>query len=75
MNIAIKAGTSGAARVEYFACREDVEAMLAKGYTARAVYEHMKEQGRVTCSYSAFGDYVRGNGKRKHSTGRKKQQA
>jgi len=75
MIIAIKPGTSGAARVEYFACREDVEAMLVKGYTARAVYEHMKEQGRVTCSYSAFCDYVRGNGKRKHSTGKRKRLA
>lgn len=60
-------GTPGAARVEYYACREDVEAMLAKGYSARMVYEHMKEQVRVTCSYSAFCDYVRGGGKRKHS--------
>ena len=75
MNIAIKPGTSGAARVEYYACREDVEALLAQGHTAHAIYEHMKGQGRVTCSYSAFCDYVRGNGKRKHSTDRRKRQA
>ena len=75
MNIAIKPGTPGAARVEYYACQEDVEAMLAQGHTARAIYDHMKGQGRVTCSYSAFCDYVRGNGKRKHSTGRRKRQA
>jgi hypothetical protein len=74
MNIAIKPGRPGSARVEYYACREDVEAMLAKGHTARAAYEYMKEQGRVTCSYSAFCDYVRGKGKRKHSTSKKKRQ-
>ena len=67
----ITPGTPGAARVEYFACREDVEAMLAKGYSARMVYEHMKEEGRVSCSYSAFCDYVRGNGIRKHSRRKK----
>ena len=53
--------------MEYYACREEVEAMLAKGYSARMAYEAMKEQGRVSCSYSAFCDYVRGGGKRLHS--------
>ena len=65
-------GSPYSARVEYFACREDVEAMLAKGYNIRNAYDHMKEQGRVTCSYSAFCDYVRGGGKRLHSKGKKK---
>lgn len=60
-------GMPGAARVEYYACREDVEAMLAKGYNAKNAYDVMKEQGRVTCSYSAFCDYVRGGGIRQHS--------
>lgn len=71
----ITPGTPGAARVEYFACREDVEALLVRGYSARMAYEQMKEEDRVTCSYSAFCDYVRGGGKRKHSSGRKKPQA
>lgn len=65
-------GRPGSARVEYFACREDVEALLAKGYSVRLAYEAMQEQGRVTCSYSAFCDYVRGNGKRLHSRKRGK---
>jgi len=60
-------GTPGAARVEYYACREDVEALIGKGYSVRMAYKDMKEQGRVTCSYSAFADYVRGGGKRLHS--------
>ncbi|EFL86094.1 hypothetical protein HMPREF0326_01797 [Desulfovibrio sp. 3_1_syn3] len=63
----IKPGMPGAARVEYFACREEVESMQTQGYTVRSIYEHLKGQGRVTCSYSAFCDYVRGGGKRKHS--------
>ena len=54
-------------RAEYFACREDVEAMLKQGYSIRLIYERMEEEQRITCSYSAFCDYVRGNGKRLHS--------
>lgn len=63
----IKPGMPGSARVEYLACREDVETMRAKGHNVSTIYEHLKAQGRVTCSYSAFCDYVRGGGKRKHS--------
>ena len=55
------------ARAEYFACREDVETMLRQGYSIRLIYERMEEEQRITCSYSAFCDYVRGNGKRLHS--------
>lgn len=44
----------GAARVEYFACREEVESMKTEGYTVRSIYEHLKKQGRVTCSYPPF---------------------
>lgn len=62
----------GVARMEYLACREDVEALLAKGYSVRLAYEAMQEQGRVTCGYSAFCDYVRGDGKRLHSSGKRK---
>jgi len=60
-------GRPYSARIYYYACREDVEAMLAKGYNIRNVYDHMKEQGRFSCGYSAFCDYVRGGGKRLHS--------
>lgn len=67
----IKPGMPGAARVEYFACREDVENMQAQGYPVSYIHKHLKGQGRVTCSYSAFCDYVRGGGKRKHSKKKK----
>jgi len=70
----VEKGRPGAARVEYRACKEDVEALLAKGYSTRMAWEAMTEQGRVQCSYSAFCDYVRGNGKRKHSPGPRTQQ-
>ena len=66
----VEKGRPGAARVEYRACKEDVEALLARGYSYRMAWEEMQKQGRVQCSYSAFCDYVRGQGKRQH--GRKK---
>ncbi len=68
----IKPGTPGTARVEYYACREEVESLLAQGYTARAIYEFLKGQDRYTCSYSAFCDYIRGQGERKHSKNKPK---
>jgi hypothetical protein len=63
----ITPGRPCSARVEFYACREDVETMLAQGYSARMIHEHLAEQGRMTCSYSAFCDYLRGGGKRLHS--------
>ena len=54
----LKPGTSGAARMECYACYEDAESLLAQGYTVTSVYEHMKKYGRVTCSNTAFADYL-----------------
>lgn len=51
-------GTRGAARVEYFACREEVEAFLAQGYNPKRIYDYLKEQGRLTCGYQAFRDNI-----------------
>ena len=69
-----KPGRPYAARVEYCACKEDVEDLLAKGHSVRMAYAAMKDQGRVTCGYSAFCDYVRGGGKRRHSKGKTRPQ-
>lgn len=70
-NSTVTPGTSCAARVEYRACQQDVEAMLTRGYSIRMVYEHLKKEGRVSYSYSVFCDYMRGNGIRKHSRRKK----
>ena len=73
MNLAftVEPGRPGSARVEYRACKEDVEAMLAKGYSYRMAWEEMTAQGQVRSSYSAFCDYVRGKGKRQHGQRKK----
>ena len=62
----VEKGRPGTARVEFRACKEDVEALLAKGYSFRMAWEEMQKQGRMQSSYSAFCDYVRGQGKRLH---------
>jgi len=67
----VESGRPGSARGEYRACKEDVEAMLAKGYSYRMAWEEMTARGRVKCSYSAFCDYVRGQGKRQHGKRKK----
>jgi hypothetical protein len=71
----VEKGRPGSVRVEYRACKEDVEALLAKGYSFRMAWEEMQKQGRVQSSYSAFCDYVRGQGKRLHSRKKPKHNA
>lgn len=67
LDITLVPGRPGTARVEYTVHREEAEAMLARGYSAWMVYEHLRERYAISCSYSAFCDYVRGRGKREHS--------
>lgn len=58
------------AKVEYLASKELIENRLKAGYTVRMIYEELTEGGKLSISYSAFCDYVRGGGVRQH--GRKK---
>lgn len=44
--------------VAFLAVRDDVQAALASGYSAATVYEHMRETGRLKCSYETFRKHV-----------------
>ena len=55
----VKPETSGAARVEYYACRDEVDAWLAQGYNPKRLYEYLKEQGKLTCGLQAFCDNIK----------------
>jgi hypothetical protein len=57
----------GQAQVEYRACRKEVEEKFAAGYSSTMIYEELAAAGRLTVSYSAFCDYVRGEGRRIHN--------
>ncbi len=48
----------GLARVEFFAVREDVMALLTQGHTYASAYDQLKEAGKISMSYSAFRNYV-----------------
>gem|GEM_PF-1622486 len=61
----------GQARIEYRACQKEVEEKVAEGYSNIMIYEALAAAGRLTVSYSAFCDYVRGEGQRLHSRRRK----
>jgi hypothetical protein len=54
------------ARVEYRAVQTEAETLLAAGHSIHAVYEQLTAAGRLTLCYSAFCDYVRGKGERRH---------
>ena len=44
----------GAARIEFFTVRQDVEKLLAAGYSIKLAYDHLKKSGQITMSYQAF---------------------
>ncbi len=52
------------ARVEYRAVQAEVERMLEQGHRAKAIFEEMSRNGKLTISYSTFCAYVRGGGQR-----------
>jgi len=59
------------ARVEYRAVQPEVEQKIAAGYSKVLIYEDLVSAGKLTISYSAFCDYVRGDGSRKHGRPKK----
>ena len=52
------------AKVEYRAVQAEVERMLEQGHRAKAIFEAMSRNGKLTISYSTFCAYVRGSGQR-----------
>ena len=65
---------SGQARIEYRAVQQEVNEKLAAGYSKIMIFEELAASGKLTVSYSAFCDYVRGSGVRLHSHRRKAKQ-
>ena len=57
----------GQARIEFRACKKEVEEKAAAGYSNIMIYEELAAAGKLSISYSAFCDYVRGEGQRLHS--------
>jgi Family of unknown function (DUF5338) len=55
---AAKKRRQDAAAVAFLAVRGDVSAAMNSGYAVTTIYEHMRETGRVKCSYETFRKHV-----------------
>jgi len=53
-----------AGKVQFNAVREEVSALLGKGYSRRALYAVLHEKGAFTGSYRRFCEYAQGIGNR-----------
>lgn len=42
------------ARIEFLACREEIEKLLAQGFDKRKVHTRLTESGQITMSYDAL---------------------
>lgn len=50
----------GRARVEFLACKPEIDVMLDKGYSIRMAYDVLKEKGKISVGYLQFLRYVTG---------------
>lgn len=57
--IARREGRHRSGRAEFLAVRDDVRQALADGWSVKAVWSVLHEEGTVTCGYWSFGRYVR----------------
>ncbi len=51
--------TYGQARVEYLALCTEIHEELARGYTLKTIYAKLKEQSRITASYSHMAALIK----------------
>lgn len=49
----------GRFRVEFVACLPEITALIAKGYTARMVFDDFSINSKITMCYSQFCRYIR----------------
>ena len=54
-------------KVQFNAVREEVLALLSKGYSRHALHAVLREKGLFTCSYRRFCEYVQGIGNRERN--------
>lgn len=45
--------------VAFLAAKDDVQAAMELGYSSATIYAHLKQTGRIQCSYETFRRYVR----------------
>lgn len=50
----------GSARVEFLACKPEIDGMIDKGFTIRMIFDALKEKGKISIGYLQFSRYVSG---------------
>lgn len=54
----------GFARVEFIACKPEIDKLLAAGYTIIGAHEVLREQGKISMGYGRFTQLLRKGVKR-----------
>lgn len=54
----------GFARVEFIACKPEIDSLLAAGYTIIGAHEVLREKGKITMGYGRFAQLLRKGVKR-----------
>ena len=52
------------ARVEFLACKDAIDSMLAQGFSKKLIHERMISDGRCSMSYITFCEFIRNAGKK-----------
>ena len=52
------------ARVEFLACKDAIDSMLAQGFNKKLIHERMIAVGRCSMSYITFCEFIRDAGKK-----------
>jgi len=47
------------ARVEFVACKETIDSMLAQGFSKKLVHERLVSEGRCSMHYITFCEFIR----------------
>ncbi|SIN94058.1 TraK family protein [Halodesulfovibrio marinisediminis] len=61
----------GFARVEFIACKPEIDKLLAAGYTIIGAHEVLREKGKITMGYGRFTQLLRKGVKRSFPTPQK----
>lgn len=48
-----------AAKIQYKACKEEIDSLMAQGHNQKMIFDRLTEEGRFTMAYSSFTQILR----------------
>jgi hypothetical protein len=48
------------ARVEFLACKPEIEKLRSEGFSIAVIFEKLKENGKIAMGYNTFCKYIKG---------------